>query len=95
MHEKGSHNCKIGITMDLKNRRNALQVGNPNRLVITASKDVRDGRLEEALAHYKFQAQKIRGEWYKIAPHTAKKYCENKLYVPSEPYQTVQTYVRI
>lgn len=71
IHEKGGTNCKIGYTLDLTTRRNNLQVGNPYKLVVTASKPVKDGRLSELQAHYAFKDSRIRGEWYKISEEEA------------------------
>ena len=68
IHEANWNNCKIGYTVNIKQRRQNLQTGNPNELIVTACVPVYDGKTSETVAHDFFEKSKIRGEWYNITP---------------------------
>jgi len=53
---------KIGTTKDLAKRLSMLQVGCCQKLKLVHSFE--GGKTEERIAHEKFRASKIRGEWF-------------------------------
>ena len=78
IHElgQGSVRCKIGQTVCVRQRRNALQVGNPNRLVVSAYLKVNDAIGAENFAKDFFANDHIRGEWFFLSQDHAKMFCE-------------------
>ncbi|HEY8593294.1 MAG TPA: GIY-YIG nuclease family protein [Sphingomicrobium sp.] len=57
---------KIGYSVDLRRRRNELQVGSSKKVQVLAS--VPGGREEEAAMHLRFRHLHLRGDWFEPGP---------------------------
>lgn len=75
---------KIGITSDIKKRLTELQVGNPKRLRILKTFELKDDyapSAEDSL-HHSFRFTRMSGEWFKPTKFMMKVF--ESLYVDSE-----------
>jgi len=67
--------CKIGKANNVKKRLSTLQIGNPRELSIYhrfPCKSSGRARLLELLSHQKLKPFRSSGEWFNIAPESAK-----------------------
>lgn len=57
---------KIGHTNDVDKRLWLLQIGNPRKLTLLKAWKTTTAQLEEECLHEKYDAWRVRGEWFKL-----------------------------
>lgn len=60
---------KIGCTRNLKRRLNEFKTGSPEALILESSCRTKDMYESEKMLHEKYNAYRIRGEWFELTPY--------------------------
>lgn len=63
--------CKIGMSLNPRQRFRAFQPCSPVKLKLVFSSQVADMKLAEELVHLRLQNMRDHGEWFKVSPATA------------------------
>lgn len=66
IHDEKADLCKIGFSKDPMHRLKSLQTGHSSTLRLLSC--FHGGPGLEGQLHAKFNAQRVRGEWYRVAP---------------------------
>lgn len=83
IHDEKADLCKIGFSKDPLRRLKNLQTGHASTLRLLACFNG-GSRLEDQL-HAKFNAQRVRGEWYRVAPADVERALVEARYPPAPP----------
>lgn len=69
IEDRQTKNVKIGTTVNLRERLQKLQVGNPNKLYVAL--EVKSDTLSEKAIHRALADTHIRGEWFRPSDRLA------------------------
>ena len=65
--DMGNESHKIGVSNNPKKRRDILQTGNPNTIIILKQYESKNYMKIEKWLHRKFKPKHEKGEWFKLS----------------------------
>lgn len=77
MQQENSNLFKIGFSHKEKTRKNILQTGNPEKIIIVNTFETKtDGRQLEVAVHAHYRLKHYRGEWFELNTQDIKEFLD-------------------